>query len=234
MKHINTQLRFTALLLFSLILFGVTPWLNRRSEVEFSLLLLPVALASTFAVIVIWMNIIMMLDLPDGKLLLSAKGKHELLWQLADSKAVNHQGWPWWLKSVAVWLGFGGAFVVMVALGWVQVRFDQDAFFFIVVLGVPTLIASVVFYGRSALIRALGQSAPGRGRAYLENARGAGRARARAGAAVTAIRWDRRVWRKVKREGVESPRYVVDQLEGQVVLKTPERHNPGFATVSYV
>lgn len=95
MKHINLQPRFTALLLFSLFLFGVTPWLNRRSEVEFSLLLLPVAIASTFAVIVIWMNIIMMLDLPDSKLLLSAKGKRELLWQLADSKAVNHQGWPW-------------------------------------------------------------------------------------------------------------------------------------------
>lgn len=48
----------------------------------------------------------------------------------------------------------------MVALGWAQVRFDQNTFFFIVVFGVPTLITSGLFLGSRFLFERWAKAHP--------------------------------------------------------------------------
>lgn len=108
MKTIDTKLRLTGSLLLLLLLYAVTPWVSENTSNDLTSLLVPLTAFSVLIVTFIWINLVVLNGSPDGKLLHTAQGKRELLWQLADNRAVKRRGWPWWAKAVVVWLGYRG------------------------------------------------------------------------------------------------------------------------------
>ena len=92
----------------------------------------------------IWIQIIMLDDAPDGKLLHTNEGKRELLWRLSDTATLERQSLPWWNKRVFIRLGYQGAFVYAIALTWLTMPFGQPLFV-LTGFSLPTLMMSVLF-----------------------------------------------------------------------------------------
>ncbi len=144
METIDTRLKLTGALILLLLLYAFIPWVSENTSNDLTPLLGPLAGFTVLVATLIWINHIMLSDSLDGKLLHTTQGKRELLWRLAEHKAVKRQGWPWWAKSVVVWLGYQGTFVFALALTWISKPFGQPLFV-LTGFSLPTLIASIVF-----------------------------------------------------------------------------------------
>lgn len=144
MRHSKIQLGLSASLLASLFaLFAVAPWASTNSGVDLTLYNPTLFAFCTVAIVIIWLDFIVMSDTPSNKLLATTKGKHELLWRLAGT--LGDASGPWRLKRIAGWLGYRGVALTVLALTWYYVRYDQSLSFLIVIFSVPTLLASALY-----------------------------------------------------------------------------------------
>lgn len=144
METIDTRSKLTGALILLLLLYAFIPWVSENTSNDLTPLLGPLAGFTVLVAALIWINHIMLDDSLDGKLLHTTQGKRELLWRLAEHKAVKRQGWPWWVGSVVVWLGYRGAFFYAVVLTWITMPFGQPLFV-LTGFSIPTLLASVLF-----------------------------------------------------------------------------------------
>ena len=144
MKDTDTLLPLTGSLSLSLLLYAVTPWVNENTSSDLAQLTPVLAALGALVAIRIWIQIIMLDNAPDGKLLHTTQGKRELLWRLSDTATLERQSLPWWNKRVFVRLGYRGAFVYAIALTWLTMPFGQPLFV-LTGFSLPTLLMSVIF-----------------------------------------------------------------------------------------
>lgn len=144
MKSTDTMLRLAGLLSLLLLLYAFSPWVNENTRGDLTRLTPLLAVLSALVAIRIWMQIVMLDDAPDGKLLHTAEGKRELLWRLSDSDNLERQSLPWWNKAVFVWLGYRGAFFYAIALTLITTPFGKPLFV-LTGFSIPTLLMSVIF-----------------------------------------------------------------------------------------
>ena len=145
MKYLVSLIRFTLLLALTLVLHSLTPWLSEQTRTPPALWRLATTIMIGSTVVFCWMHVILLRAAPpEGELLLSAPSKRELLWRLADEPAVEHQGWPWRLKTVGAWTGYGAGIATAAASTWFGNRYEPPYFSLLTTLGAATLVVSVV------------------------------------------------------------------------------------------
>ena len=143
MKSTDTMLRLTGLLILILLLYAATPWVDENTRGDLTRLTPVLAILGALVAIRIWIQIIMLDDAPDGKLLHTAEGKRELLWRLSDTATLERQSLPWCNKLLFVWLGYRGAIVYALALTLITTPFGHPLFV-LTGFSIPTLLVSVV------------------------------------------------------------------------------------------
>lgn len=146
MKSTDTMLRLTGSLILILLLYAATPWVNENTSSDLARLTPVLAALSALVAIRILIQLVMLDDAPDGKLLHTAEGKRELLWRLSNTAALEleRQSLPWWNKQVFVCLGYLGAIFYAIALTLLTMPFGKPLFA-LTGFSIPTLLISVVF-----------------------------------------------------------------------------------------
>lgn len=144
MGNLQAQLRYTLLLSLTLALYVLTPWIDERTGTDMTFFQPAATILVSLSTVFVWANIILLRGAPpESRLLLTKQGKRELLWRLADEPELERQGWPWQLKTIAVWTGYGAGFVTLTlaALTLFSRTYGQP-FPVLVTLGTVTLIVS--------------------------------------------------------------------------------------------
>lgn len=145
MDYLKSLLRYTLVLPLALALYLLTPWVGEQTGTDTTFLQPTSAIIVSLSTVFVWMNIILLRAAPpEANLLLTEEGKRELLWRLADEQGLERQGWPWRLKTIGVWTGYGAGFITLTLAALTLFgRTYSQPFPVLVTLGTVTLIMSL-------------------------------------------------------------------------------------------